>query len=235
MSKRTGCAVSDELIYLPPIVPVFPLPGVVLFPHTIIPLHIFEPRYREMIADALAGEHVIALALLKPGWEPLYHTRRAPIHSVIGIGRIMQSEQVADGNYNLLLRGIGRASIVEEYLDRASYRQARIEPVETFCSGDQHASGRLREQLFESIDDNGGVEENLRENWLRLRETSVGLGELVDLLSASLPADPELRQLLLGEADDLRRGEMLLAQFHVLSAMARTQRSAARPREHGLN
>ena len=92
-------------------VPLFPLPGTVLFPRAIQPLHVFEPRYRQMMADTLAGDHVIATALLKPGFEPLYYTQRAPIYATIAIGHIVGSEQVADGNYNMLLRGFARATM----------------------------------------------------------------------------------------------------------------------------
>jgi Lon protease-like protein len=226
---------GDELIYVPPVVPVFPLPGVVLFPHTIIPLHVFEPRYREMVADALAGERVIAMALLKQGWERRYHSRQAPVHPTVGVGRILESEQTSDGNYNLLLRGIGRAMIVEECASETSYRQARIEPVETYCSATEDAAQRLRTELFGAIQENPGLDPPLQRNWLRLREAALQLGELVDLLAAGLPADPELRQLMLGEPDDLLRGETLLEQIRTLAAMARTQRRAARPQDVELN
>ncbi len=225
----------DELIYVPPVVPVFPLPGVVLFPHTIVPLHVFEPRYRDMMADALAGERVIALALLKPGWERLYHTLRAPVHPTVGVGRILESEHTAEGNYNLLLRGIGRATIVEECESDTSYRQARIEPVETYCTATEDAAQRLRADLFGAIEENPGLDPPLLQNWLRLREAALQLGELVDLLAAGLPADAELRQLMLGEPDDLLRGETLLEQIRTLAAMARTQRRATRPPDVELN
>ena len=141
---------GDEFLLVPKLVPVFPLPEVVLFPGTILPLHVFEPRYREMMADALAGERTIAVALLKPGFEPLYYTPRAPIHAMIGVGRIVESEQVEDGNYNLLLRGAGRATIVEELRER-QYRLARIEPVETYCSSSAAGAQELREELFAAI------------------------------------------------------------------------------------
>jgi Lon protease-like protein len=76
--------------------PIFPLPNVVFFPHTLLPLHIFEPRYRKMLADCLAGERRLAVVLLRPGWEADYYGRPA-VHSVAGAGEIIQSEMLPNG------------------------------------------------------------------------------------------------------------------------------------------
>ena len=225
---------DEEIINIPSVMPVFPLPGVVLFPHTLIPLHVFEPRYRALAAHALAGERVLGLALLKPGWEPLYYTLRAPIHPTLGIGQIVESEQMAGGNYNLLLRGIGRATVLEELPDEA-YRVARVELQETYCSGDEARWRRLRGELFGAIRQNPGLDQTLRRSWLRLRQLPLDLDELADLLAAALPADAELRQCLLDECDALTRGQMLLQQIRVLAAMARSYRRADDPTDHRLN
>src|SRR5262245_20349927 len=82
---------------------LFPLPNLVLFPHVIQPLHIFEPRYRQLLADALVDDRLMAMALLQPGWEKDYH-QRPPIHPVVCLGRIFKEEKLADGRYNLLLQ-----------------------------------------------------------------------------------------------------------------------------------
>src|SRR5687768_15383367 len=94
-------------------VPLFPLPGVVLFPRAVLPLHIFEDRYRAMTADALMGDKTIAMALLKPGWEKSYYGRPA-IEPVVCVGRILSHEKLADGKYNFLLQGVQRARIIRE-------------------------------------------------------------------------------------------------------------------------
>src|SRR4051794_9383388 len=93
--------------------PLFPLPDLVLFPAVVQPLHIFEPRYRQLMADALAGDRLMALALLKPGWEEDYQ-KRPPIHPVVCLGRIFKEERLPDGRYNLLLHGLSRARVREE-------------------------------------------------------------------------------------------------------------------------
>src|SRR5262245_1553397 len=90
---------------------LFPLPNLVLFPSVIQPLHIFEPRYRELLVDALADDRLMALALLKPGWEEEYD-QRPSIFSVVCLGRIFKEERLTDGRFNLLLHGLSRARIL---------------------------------------------------------------------------------------------------------------------------
>jgi len=94
------------------LVPVFPLPDVVFFPSTILPLHIFELRYRAMVKDALAGDGVFAVALLQPGWERDY--RRSPaFYPVATLGRMEDVETTHDGRYLLRLVGTGRVRLGE--------------------------------------------------------------------------------------------------------------------------
>jgi Lon protease-like protein len=107
--------------------PIFPLPNVVLFPNVFLPLHIFEPRYRAMVADALAGERMIGMVLLRPGWESDYEGR-PPIYEVGCAGLITFSEQHPDGRYNIVLRGFEKFRILGEE-DGRSYRVAHIQPV----------------------------------------------------------------------------------------------------------
>src|SRR4029079_6084798 len=94
-------------------IPVFPLPNVVLFPHVCLPLHIFEPRYREMVSDALEGDRMIGMVLLRPGWEADYDGRPA-IHAVGCEGLITHAERTADGRYNLVLRGLEKFRVQQE-------------------------------------------------------------------------------------------------------------------------
>jgi Lon protease-like protein len=109
------------------LLPLFPLPNVVLFPNVFLPLHIFEPRYREMVADALASDRMIGMVLLRPGWDRDYEGR-PPIYSVGCSGVLTHNERLPDGRYNIVLRGIERFRIVEE--DRALlYRRAVVEPL----------------------------------------------------------------------------------------------------------
>jgi len=105
-------------------IPIFPLPNVVFFPHTLLPLHIFEPRYRQMLADCLAGERRLAVVLLQPGWEADYEGR-PPVHTIAGAGEILWSKRRPDGRSDILLRGLGRILIEEELPLPKPYRVAR--------------------------------------------------------------------------------------------------------------
>lgn len=105
-------------------IPIFPLPNVVFFPHTLLPLHIFEPRYRQMLADCLAGERRLAVVLLQPGWEADYEGR-PPVHTIAGAGEILRSKRRPDGRSDILLRGLGRILIEEELPSPKPYRVAR--------------------------------------------------------------------------------------------------------------
>jgi Lon protease-like protein len=104
-------------------IPIFPLPGVVLLPGTLLPLHIFEPRYRAMIADALAGNRTIGMAMWKPGAESDPGEPR--IHEIGGAGEIVESERLDDGRYNIVLEGRFRFRVLDE-TPPSPYRIARV-------------------------------------------------------------------------------------------------------------
>src|SRR5437868_2125854 len=89
-------------------VPLFPLPNVVLFPRAVLPLHIFEERYKVMTAETLMGGRQVAMALLKPGWAKNYYHKPA-IEPVVCVGTILTFERLPDGKYNFLLQGHTRA------------------------------------------------------------------------------------------------------------------------------
>src|SRR5438876_12061931 len=123
------------------LLPLFPLPNVVLFPNVFLPLHIFEPRYREMVADAVASDRMIGMVLLRPGWDRDYEGR-PPIYPIGCSGVMTHVERLGDGRYNIVLRGLERFRIVEENHER-SYRRASIEPLhERALAGDDHAEVR---------------------------------------------------------------------------------------------
>src|SRR3978361_134440 len=94
-------------------IPLFPLPNVVLFPRALLPLHIFEERYKAMTANAVAGDRQIAMALLRPGREKSYYPRPS-IEAVVCVGTIVGHERLADGKYNFLVEGRLRARVERE-------------------------------------------------------------------------------------------------------------------------
>src|SRR5690348_13006239 len=93
---------------------LFPLPNLVLFPHVMQPLHIFEPRYRSLLEDALSADRLIAMAVLEPGWESDYEGR-PPLSSMACLGRVATYRRLPDGTYNLLLLGLQRIKLVREF------------------------------------------------------------------------------------------------------------------------
>src|SRR6476469_5242590 len=95
------------------LLPLFPLPNVVLFPNVFLPLHIFEPRYREMVADALTADRLIGMVLLRPGWDRDYEGR-PPIFPIGCSGVMTHVEQLDDGRFNIVLRGLERFRVVDE-------------------------------------------------------------------------------------------------------------------------
>jgi len=105
---------------------IFPLPGVVLLPGTLLPLHIFEPRYRAMIADALEQDRMIGMSMLKPGWQK--EGSSPSIYSVGGAGEIVEAEELSDGRYNIVLEGRFRYRVLEE-APPDPYRVARVEEI----------------------------------------------------------------------------------------------------------
>ena len=135
---------------LPPTIPIFPLPDVVLFPNVFLPLHIFEPRYRQMIDESLRGDRIIGMVLLRPGWEPHYNGR-PPVYPIGCAGVITHSERLGDGCFNIVLRGMEKFRVVGED-DGRPYRLAQVDSVrepapETFRE-EMHAARQRLEALL---------------------------------------------------------------------------------------
>lgn len=107
------------------LLPIFPLPNAVLFPNVFLPLHIFEPRYRAMVADALEGDRLMGMVLLQPGWKHDYEGY-PPIFQIGCLGVITHAARLDDGRFNIVLRGVQRIRIIEEDHGRA-YRRATYE------------------------------------------------------------------------------------------------------------
>ena len=98
---------------------LFPVPGLVMFPHVMQPLHVFEPRYRAMVEDALAGDRLITMGVLVPGWERDYEGR-PPVWPVGCLGRVVISHRLEGGAYNMLLMALRRVRLVRELPTRSS-------------------------------------------------------------------------------------------------------------------
>ena len=191
---------------------LFPLPNLVLFPGAVQPLHIFEPRYRQMTADALAGDRLIALVLPTPGWEKEY-AERPTIHSVACVGRIVGEQRLVDGRFNLLLQGTKRVRIVEEVTSAKLYRLARVELLDDLPCGDVGQEADLRGRLREQAPEWFHGQSELRDQFLELIAGELALGMLADLIAFALPLDAEFKQMLLEELEVPRRVDQLLRQL----------------------
>jgi len=111
-------------IKIPGIIPLFPLPNLVFYPRTYLPLHIFEPRYRTMVRDAASTHRMIGMVLLKEGWESDYDGAPA-VFSTGCVGRIISVQPLPDGRSNIMLQGLRRFELQHE-VGAETYRQGRI-------------------------------------------------------------------------------------------------------------
>ena len=134
---------------LPPSIPLFPLPNVVLFPNVFLPLHIFESRYRQMIADALQGDRIIGMTLLRPGYEATYEECPA-IYSIGCAGVITHSQPLADGRYDIVLRGMQKFRIRAEDNSRP-YRIGHVEGISEMVPPDDAVPLRHQRQRLEAV------------------------------------------------------------------------------------
>jgi Lon protease-like protein len=136
----------------PTSLPIFPLPSVVLFPNVFLPLHIFEPRYRQMIADALAGDRIIGMVLLKPGYEDDYEGR-PPIYGTGCSGLITHVERTEDGRYNLILRGLEKFIIhgEEDPTVGTQYRRALVTTVDEMVAGSERDALKNERHKLEAL------------------------------------------------------------------------------------
>ena len=128
--------------------PLFPLPNVVLFPRALLPLHIFEPRYRTMIADLLGGGQTLVIALLKPGWEEEYYGS-PDVHPTACVGRVVQHQKLPDGRFNIMVQGEKKV-FIERFEREEPYRIARVRGMEEDLAwGSLPGVGDMASQLIE--------------------------------------------------------------------------------------
>ena len=188
---------------------LFPLPNLVFFPNVIQPLHIFEPRYKQMTADALAGDRLITLVQLVEGWD---EKDPAPpkIHEVACLGNIVADQKLADGRYNLLLRGLSRVRIVRELQSEKKYRMANVELLHDQPCASAQEETALRSALMQHVPIWFPAKGQVVEQFQRLLESDLTLGALSDIFSFALPLDARFKQSLLEQLDVEARTRALL-------------------------
>jgi Lon protease-like protein len=185
-------------------VPLFPLPNVVLFPRAILPLHIFEERYKQMTSDALDSDGQIAMALLRPGWEKNYYSKPA-IEPVVCVGRILTHERMPDGKYNFLLQGTMRAKIAREHPTNAlAYRTAELIPLEETPVMEIDLGGE-REKLISLFAEDELGQTAVGRQFAQMLSSPLATADIVDLIAFNFLEDFELKQTLLADTDVRRR------------------------------
>jgi Lon protease-like protein len=209
---------------------IFPLPNVTLFPGALLPLHVFEPRYRELLRDALSRRSVIAIARLKPGFEQDYEGRPS-VFDVCGVGAVESCSEREDGRFDIALRGLARARILEELPPLRVFRQVRAERVrEPAADGALVAAWQLKlGSLWERL------APHLPQQVRDLNALTRGADDpsaYSDRLAAAMVADPDASQQLLAEADPAERLRLLTSRVQEL-VDALSPRSVAVDR--GLN
>lgn len=206
----TGFAMNDDraaLAGFDGLARLFPLPSLVLFPHVVQDLHIFEPRYRQLMADVLLGDQLITMVLLKPDWEDEYD-RRPAIEGVGCLGRVIWHEKLPDGRYYLRLRGLSRVRLGAEVPTGKLYRVARAELLADEAPADLGRLTALRRRLADVVLPRfaaGPPRDQLRDLFASDRP----LGEVCDVLGYALPLPLPLKQSLLAEPRADRRAEAM--------------------------
>jgi hypothetical protein len=206
----------------PLVVPIFPLPDVTFFPHTLLPLHVFEPRYRAMVMDVLARDRRLAVVKLQPGFDDVTYLGKPAVHPVAGAGEIVSWERLATGRYNILLKGEWRIRIEGERPSDTLYRIATAQKLEDVAPTTdvsaalariRAACGRLLQALERPPD---------------LLDTALAEGQapgvIADRIAAAVVPDPALRQELLETLDVTRRLERLGAALDQLVSELRRGR-----------
>jgi Lon protease-like protein len=179
---------------------LFPLPNLVFFPQVMQPLHIFEPRYRQMTEDALADDRLIAMVLPMPGWEEDYAERPA-IHAVACVGRIMAEQRLEDGRFNILLRGTTRVHIVEELPASKLYRLAKVKALNEIPLKDEAHICHWRQTLNDKMPAWFVKQSEVVDQLRKLLDSELDLGTFCDIMTFALPLDAEFKQQLLEELD----------------------------------
>lgn len=210
MTRAHSPSILDS-VRLPKQIAVMPLPNAILFPRVLLPLYIFEPRYKQMLADCLKGDRMFAVALLRKGWEKEGHNPTP--HPIAGIGVIRTCVARPDGSANVILEGMARVRITE-YLKLRPYRMARVEPLESV----EDAGGEKREPLLKVVTQlakaRARMGAELPKSVLTALRSVKNSDYLSDLVSYTLLDDYYDKQTMLETLDADARLEKLMVLLH---------------------
>lgn len=190
-------------------VPVFPLNGVQLFPHTVIPLHIFEPRYIEMVDYALGHDHLLTIADLDPSGDLVEEAPSLPaLRPIMGAGVIVMKQEIATSRYHILVQGISRVLLLEELDSRYPFRQVRAELLPDEES-DVEALKSIEQDLRSLMVQYAELRPQHADKIYAMMESAPNADILSNMLSAHAVGDSHLRQVLFEDINPLRRAQLI--------------------------
>ena len=218
---------DDELRGFGGVCRLFPLPGVVLFPHAVLPLHIFEPRYRRMTEDALAGDRLVTIVQARPHADP-YGLAVPPIEEVGCLGKILIHERLPDGRFNFLLLGCRRVRLIRELAEPGTpYRQAKAELLEDVPP--EEPPGPRRAELIDRFHELAGRVGAIDPDLAAMLAGDLPLGHLTDLVAHALGLPAEVKQAFLADRRVDRRADGLIAVMRALAAPDAVPGTGRRP------
>ncbi len=202
---------------LPPTIPIFPLPNVVLFPNVFLPLHIFEARYRQMVDEALKGDRIIGMVLLRPGWQGNYEGR-PDVYQIGCAGVITHAERLGDGRFNIVLRGMEKFRIRSEESGQP-YRVAQVEPVPEPSVASERDAMRVHRERLEALlvpqpEEGKGAKQ-------RRMPAAMPDEDLVNALAQYLEFEPVEKQALLERDGLIERCRSLIELLEMKVLVAR--------------
>lgn len=193
---------------------LFPLPNLVVFPHAMQPLHIFEPRYVEMLHDSVTTDRLIAMATLAPLGGPKWPTGQPPIAPAVCIGRVLSHSELESRKYNVLLVGIRRARIVAEIESGKPYRLGQVEMIDDRAALTDHDSSQsLKGKLLEAFGSVMPVGQSVQQNLQQLMSNQMDLGAITDIVGYTLPFSVQEKLALLKESSVETRAEFLISRI----------------------
>ena len=204
--------------------PLFPLPNVALYPHVVQPLHMFEPRYRQMTADAVAADGFLALAVLRPGHDDTYNRKDAPIYPTACLGRITGSRELPDGRWDVTVQGLSRVTVTRELPGEELYRVGEMELRPDCLEEDSPEIRRVSGGVIESF---GRLYPQMAEHPMveKMLRSDLPFAVLCDFIAHATEIETETAARILCEPDVCSRGRILNGY---LTAKLATKR-AARP------
>ena len=190
---------------------LFPLPNLVMFPHVMQALHIFEPRYRAMFEEAIEDDRLIALGSLAPGWEEHYDGR-PPLRPHACLCRIATHQRTDEGTYNVLVLGVRRLQLIRELPPKKLFRVVEAEIMDDVepAEASPPAAAALQRQLLDAFKQSMPQVPNAYEQLDQLLGSQITLGMLADIVAYTIDLDFDMKLRLLAETDIFARTRLLI-------------------------